>query len=439
VDAACSQPFHLAYRYPYKPPDDREEDGYGLLLASYESVLATTSSGQPVRIVVKEMARNFSTGGHIERWNQLTRKHLITVRNPILSVESLIRMNLKFFFNEMQEGYKDLAQTFAVQNGLEFTPAFLDKFLDYYAESLGFRSDGGSGQHYLELVRHATQNDDYRALGDLLKEFEPYEDLNTRLPEMIQHYVRSLDDHTANAAGYDSLDAFAESRGYEDWQHQQKQALDSGNFNSVATLLNEIFTMSITGWFNMARILPLLDDYAVIETSIMRTDPDLVFAPACRYMGIDSSGIDAMLMLVDNRAASTSEHMEAHYVRAQERTHNSLVLEPPSEPPAPIFRFPEHVQKHILDVALPVYLTLLQSNQVFVPSQEDEVSGLLATTVGNDGQSLLETDPVMAHSIICSSTGISQQFKKDMTRKLLSERLDDFGPVLERISRLTSA
>ncbi|RLA59702.1 MAG: hypothetical protein DRR04_07760, partial [Gammaproteobacteria bacterium] len=63
----------------------------------------------------------------------------------------------------------------------------------------------------------------------------------------------------------------------------------------------------------------------------------------------------------------------------------------------------------------------------------------LATTVGNDGQSLLETDPVMAHSIICSSTGISQQFKKDMTRKLLSERLDDFGPVLERISRLTSA
>ena len=436
VDATCSQPFHLAYNYPYKPPDDRENDGYGLLLATYESV-ATTSIGQPVRIVVKEMARNFSTGGHIERWNQLAGKHLITVRNPILSVESLIRMNLKFFFNEMQEGYKELAHTYAARNGLEFTPAYRDDFLNCYAKSLGFETDDDSGQHYLALVRYTTQKDDYRLLGDLLKEFEPYEDLNTRLPEMIRHYVRSVDDHIANAAGFDGLDAFAKSRGYQDWHHQQQHVLDCGNFKPVQTLLDEVFSMSITGWFNLTKILPLLDDYAVIETSVMRTTPELVFAPACHYLDIDDSGINAMLMLVDDRTATTSEHMEAHYIRAQERTHNSLMLEPPTEPPAPISRFPEHVQKHILDVALPAYLTLLQSDRVFVPDDEKEISELLATTIGKDRRSLMETDPVLAQSIICSAKKVSRQSKAKMTGKLLREGCDYFDPILQRISALT--
>ena len=437
IDTECLQPFHLKYSTPYNPPTDREEDGYALILENYQKAAAKKDTGK-IRIVVKEMARNISTGEQLIRWSSLTKNPLVTIRNPILSIESLIRQGVQSFFEAMPEAFYELARSFAERNGHQASNEYLEKFLNIYAKHHGFIDSTGLGQHFKVMTKHALQTKDYRVLGELLLAFEPYEDLNNRLLYMKRHYVETMDDSTAKLAGYENLNDFAKKKGKQNWKEIKKNALDSNDFSEVQPLLDVVFSTSISGWFNIGKITDAIEEYCVIEVSLMRTDPNGILSQACEYIGLDGSHVDAMINFAPNSRESGTRHMEAHYIAAQSRIHGSEKLELPTEVPAAFEKFPLHFQQHILEVALPAYIFLLSHDKCLRPHDRKGVETLLHKKVTPEGVTLMQIDPVMAYALISTSKSIPRQERAQMLEALMNERKREFGPVMEKISQLAS-
>lgn len=349
VHGFINQPFHLTYSYPYIFPDNREEIAYQRIWEIYQQARKQHSQ-KTITLVLKCMARNLGIGQQVRRFLRLIDKILILIRNPFLSIDSLLRMQV-ISIEEMPEASQHNFDNYALQKGV---------------------TDQTGCEHHWQALRNlilATKN--YRLIEDLLIETLAFIELNQYEIDMIN-----------------------------DYQYRLNHDYD-GNFNYV-------FALNWTGWDNLKAIyeqhIPEVANYLVVDSTILRCIPEKV----CRQVSYAFNITYSPHMLdnwevvkekiIDNSIIKTS-WMKSCY----DAVTNSSGVKLPQESPISISLFPYIYQQHILNTAYPSYLALFKNNHAIRPRTHEEIQELLNTTVAEDGKVLKQVDPIFAETLLSSS------------------------------------
>lgn len=419
IQGECSQPFHLAYSNPYTPPLDREEMAYGYILDTYESI-AMSEGARPITIIVKEMARNIGIGSQLERWNAVCQKHLVTLRNPLLSSESLIRVDLNFI-EDMPEALHKLAIAFAEEHGYEPTPLFLEKYVNVFAKHRGYEDPSGLGQHWRTMVNAIKDKRDYRDVDDILQAFEPYFELNAHQKPIVADLLSNITDVTAARYGFGSLNSFAQQQGYANWQAMLIANLgqEQPKLDAFRPLLDKYFVYSITGWENIGYISDKLEGVAVasVDSTVLRLLEPETMQGICEFLGIDYSDNIVDWSGTEVATISASEHIESSYKKVYGRADFARSIERPFEAPIGLDRLPEGFREHIESVAMPVYVDLL-GRDMCIRAEGMELREILGAQANSRGHGIQEVDPVFSYAFIATDNHADENEKRRLSGKI---------------------
>jgi len=387
VDAECPQPFHLSHPFVPTNTSDREEKAYGLLLAAYNK--AGHDDGRPVTVVVKEMTRNLVVPETIQRWDELASKHIITIRNPLLAIESIMRLYFNFI-EEKPEGLEQFAKEFASKHNYEPTERYLKNFHNVYANHLGYKDNSGLGQHWKALAEYARTHRDYTMLTELFEEFGPFYDLNSRLEAVKKEYPNG-------------------------------------------------FITSITGWESFSRLIPSLNDgnqrICIVDGSLLRASPEFTTSDICAHLELSKEDADIMLNWSKAPRKYETTHLETDYKAVLGRANGSTKLEPPTETPILPAKLPKQFYRHFNEVAMPEYLNALADNRCIRPRGKEALATLLKKPVSK-GMTLGDTDPVLAYSLISTDKTLLGENKVEMLDSVRKKHGIMFFEVFDLIDRL---
>ncbi|NES19019.1 MAG: hypothetical protein F6K41_08835 [Symploca sp. SIO3E6] len=348
VHGFINQPFHLTYSYPYVFPGNREEIAYQRIWETYQQV-RKLHYPKTITLVLKCMARNLGIGQQIRRFIQLIEKSIILIRNPLLSIDSLLKMQVI---------------------SIEDMPEASQHNFDNYALQQGVMDQTGHGHHWRVLRDLVLETKNYRLITDLLIETLAFIELNQYEIDMLNDYQYRFND-------------------------------DDGSFNHV-------FALNWTGWDNMAaiyeRYMSSSMNYLVVDSTILRAIPEKVSREVSHALNIRYS--PQMLnnwkvvkeKIMDNTILKTS-WMKSCY----NTVTNSSGVKLPKEAPIPINLFPYIYQQHILNTAYPSYFALLKTHHTIRPRSHEEMQVLLNTTVTEDGKLLKQVDPIFAQILLLLS------------------------------------
>ena len=349
VHGFINQPFHLTYSYPYVSPDNREEIAYQRIWKSYQKA-RKLHNRKIITLVIKCMARNLGIGQQIMRFLRLIDKTILLIRNPFLSIDSLLKMQVI---------------------SLEEMPETSQYNFDRYAAQKGIIDKTENGHHWRVLRDRILETKNYRLIADLLIETLAFIELNQYETDMLNDYQYRFN-------------------------HQ-----DDGNFNHV-------FALSWTGWDNMAMIykqhISQVVDYLVVDSTILRCMPETVCREVSHALdiGYSSHMIDDWKIVKEEITDDTI--IKASWMKScYDAVTNSLGIKPAKESPISIDLFPSIYQQHILNTAYPSYLALLKDKHTIRPQSHEEIQGLLNTTVTEDRKVLKQVDPIFAEALLSLS------------------------------------
>ena len=160
VHTFLNQPFHLTYTHPYTPPDNREEIAYQRIWTSYQQA-REEHAAEVITLVIKCMARNVGIGERLFRLLDITDSIVLLIRNPYLSIDSLLRTQVATL-EEMSEASRH--------------------DLNEYALNKGF--------HWSALQQHVLTTKEYTRITDLLIETMAFIELNKYEQDMVREYRR---------------------------------------------------------------------------------------------------------------------------------------------------------------------------------------------------------------------------------------------------------
>ncbi len=348
VHGFINQPFHLTYSYPYVPPGNREEIAYQRIWESYQQAKKLHAQ-KKITLVLKCMARNLGIGEQVRRLLQLIDKTIILIRNPFLSIDSLLRMQVI---------------------SIEDMPEASQHDFNHYALQKGVMDQTGHGHHWRVLRNLILETKNYRLITDLLIETLAFIELNQYEMDMLN-----------------------------DYQYR---------FNHEDSSFNHVFSLNWTGWDNMKVIyeqhISDVGNYIVADSTILRCIPKNVCLEVSRALNITYSPhmINKWKVvkekIMDNKIIKTA-WMKSCY----NAVTNSSGVKPPKESPISINLFPYIYQQHILNTAYPSYLALLKNNHTIRPLSHESIQELLNTTVTADGKVLKQVDPIFAETLLCLS------------------------------------
>lgn len=342
-----NQPFHLTYTHPYAPPDNREEIAYQRIWKTYQQAREEHNE-KTITLVIKCMARNLGIGERLFRLLDITDSIVLLIRNPYLSIDSLLRTQVATIEDMPEASQHDLNE-YALQKGIE--------------------ENSDSGKHWLALKQSILATKEYNRIDDLLIETMAFIELNKYEVDMAIEYQRRLDNH------------------------------------DEYTSLAEIQAIAWTGWDNMAVIakqhLEKMHSFSIIDSTILRCMPERILRNLSEDIQISYS--PEMAFDWQPRKVTDDEIIQSAWMKhCYETVASSSGIKPPQEIPITLDLFPEAFQKHLIKTAYPAYLALLHSSHTVRPRGHEEIQRLLDTAVTKEGTSLRKVDPVFSEALLTS-------------------------------------
>ncbi len=445
VHTHSSQPFHIpnenpdgstpSVDNPYIPIENREERAYSLILETFERGKATNSD-RPVVVVVKEMSRNLGIGDQFSRWVELTDKNVLMVRDPQLSVESIIRLQLHDLEERQAVLTQDINQ-YAKDRGFE----------DIIGEQQGWRGgEIGLGQHWRKMVHIlvGTESEigkrEYGDFTDILQEFSTHWDLNSQQGSVLADFITQITDEDAQKLGHASLNAFAKSSGHANWGTMLATTLRAEQINVSAfqPFLDRIFSASCTGWRHTETIAQKIEghDYVVVDASVLRTHPEDILQELTQFLDIDYVPTMAKGWQKANRQHFDTSAFEPGFLSAFARARGSDAIEPPRESPIISAAFPPQFADHLKETAFPTYIGLLSDEKAVRPHGKEALNTLFDTAIG--GAALRDIDPVFAYSMVITDMNLAKDDKSAMLAEIRTKYAKDFGDVFDRIDEIAA-
>ena len=345
VHGFVNQPFHLTYSCPYVPPENREEIAYERIWKRYQQVKKQHHQ-KTITLAIKCMTRNLGIGQQVMRFLQLIDQVILLIRNPFLSIESLLKMQVV---------------------SIEDMPEASQHDFDKYALQKGFVDKTGHRNHWQVLRDLVLETKKYQMIADLIIETLAFIELNQYETDMLSDYKCRFN-------------------------------LNNDNFS-------HIFALSWTGWDNMAAIyeqhISAVIDYLVIDSTILRCIPERV----CREV---SHNLDIIYSphMIDDWKTTRGTIVDNTIIKASwmESCYNSVTnssgIKPPVESPISINLFPSIYQQHILNTAYPGYLALFNDDRTIRPRSSEKIQELLETAVTEDGKILKQIDRIFAKMLV---------------------------------------
>lgn len=348
VDDVINQPFHLTYSYPYLPPDNREEIAYQRIWQRYQQARKLHSE-KKITLVIKCMARNLGIGQQALRLLQLIDKIVILIRNPFLSIDSLLKM-----------------QVISIENMPEATQHDLDN----YALQKNIVDKTGNGNHWQVLRDLILETRNYRLITDLLIETLAFIELN-------QYEVNIMNDYQCYC-NRDNQDSFK-------------------NF----------LALSWTGWHNMAALykqyISKAASYLVLDSTILRCMPEKVCREVSHTLAIKyTPHMVKNWKIVKNNIIDNSVMKTSWMKCCYEKATSISEFIPPKESPISINLFPYIYQHHILNTAYPSYLDLFKDNYAIRPHSHEEIQELLNIPVTKEQRTLKQVDHIFTETLLSS-------------------------------------
>lgn len=413
IDIGVNQPFHLAYEAPYTPPreEEREEHAYQNILNAYDEARTQKPDGQ-ITMVVKEMARNLGIGAQYDAYDAVVSSHVVAVRNPLLSVESEIKSGV-IDYEERPEVFTYNLNLFARRNG------YKDPF----------------GDDWQQMKDDIVESGSWGKLARLHKEYNRSFDLNLYQPTMVREYVRSLTDHDAITAGYESLDDFAAQNDFSDWETLRALTEDDdADIEAFQPILDEIFAFSATGWRNTKYIIDKTDPdkLFISDNSLLRIQPEQHLRDLCDALDIEYSDNMVSGINGENTNHNTAEYFEAAFDKLFERAAKSKSVEPPRENPPFIKGLPQDYDKHLSFFAFPAYFSCLANGNAIRPNAAHEINETCNVEIEGEETNLRDRDPVFIYALVASSQELDAKkisFSKEMIRGAYPNFRDEFDAI----------
>jgi len=348
VHGFINQPFHLTYSFPYVPPDNREEIAYQRIWEKYLEARKIHSQ-KVIVLVIKCMARNLGIGQQIVRLLKLIDKPILLIRNPFLSIESLLKMQVM---------------------SIEDMPEASQNDLDFYALQKGFMDKKGDRNHWQVLRNFILETKNYRLISDLLIETLAFIELNQYEMNMIN-----------------------------DYQYYFDSDCDENR--------NNFFALSWTGWYNMAVIykhyISTALDYLVIDSTILRCTPEKVCSEVSYALKIEyTSHMVNDWQVVEENIIDDTVIKTSWMKNCYNGVTNSSGVRPPEESPVSIQLLPNIFQDHVLNTAYPAYLALFKDSHTIRPHSYEEIQKLLNQTVTKYGNTMKQVDQIFAEVILAT-------------------------------------
>lgn len=318
---------------------------------TYEYILSRLDEHNgAVTALVKNVADYIPPGDAWLRWRDLCDGHIFLIRNPLLTLHSLFKMMVR---------HGDPAE------------------LDSYARDTGY-ADGTALQHAL------AEGDDFSRHGNLYRMLFTRDQKIHRDPVMQIPVLLHMTEHVAVDAGYESLDALAQSVGDKDWNATKariaKPGADLAGFDKV---LARIFACRITGWEALYQHFAATPGAIVMDSTMFRSAPESAMRSLSQSLGIRYA--DSMRTW-DNTGGKNFTTDYDGDVPYYDRIVKSQRVDPPTEKPVPLDAFPPQFQHHLAGAGgcFDIYLRMMA-----------KIDPAFAASFALTGE-LQTTDPVFA-------------------------------------------
>ena len=250
-------------------------------------------------VLIKNIADYLPPGESWLRWVNLCDDQLFLIRNPYLSLHSLLKI-----------------YSYQFKPDDRFTPS---ANMEQYAQSLGYGSLKDL-QHYL------SKTENYSDFNNLFE--------NTFISDQEIHLAKVMKDPVI-----------------------QKYIERFGIAGNESDLFKKAFSCRITGWHALYEHYSSLDSAPlVVDSTVLRSDPESSLKIISNYWNIEFSN-----KMIDWSASKKFETDYDDTVPYYERLVSSASLELPTEAPLPPKNFPKFLQEHLLSDkgAMSIYLDLL--------------------------------------------------------------------------------
>ena len=346
IHSFINQPFHLTYSHPYTPPISREEMAYGRIWKKYQQVKEITNQ-KTVTIILKCMARNLGIGQQLLRFMGLVKTSILLIRNPVLTVESLLK-----------------AQVLVIEDMPEASPIDLEE----YAAQKEVVNHIPHRSYWSELRDFILETKRYHLISDVLAETLAFIELNRYESTMVDDYQRDLE-------VYGDRDFFA---------------------------------LSWTGWNNMQTVYECClvenKNYFVVDSTIFRCLPEEIGQRICQKLDVVYSPHMVRNWSAINESVVDDDIIQVSWMKVcYNKVSNSLEVYPPKESPIEIDLFPAIYQQHISETAYPNYLTMLGDRHTLRPQDRLETHMLLNIPITENGDNLRSVDPIFTEALLSIS------------------------------------
>jgi hypothetical protein len=410
IDGQINEPFHLSLRTENSLLGSPEERAYEDIYRRIQEVKEKTGK-ETVTLVMKEMAKNISPNGQMKRLSDILDKKIIIARNPLTSLESLIRR-----LSDLATKREDL---------IGFS-------LNEYAINFGYIDSSGTDRHWDKMLEQVKRTKNYSPINKVIEEFFPNSNLYRFDENMQRAYLELIDDRIAIKSGFNSLNDYAQEKGYESWLDMKTNQNDLGHYSEI---LDEAFSHRNAGWESIQEHLNLMDDnYVFVDTTILRADPQRTLKEVTDYLDVEYSE-----SMINGWSKSNKDNFDiGHKKRGSSpfiyKALNSTSLNLPDESPITLSSFPYYFHSYIRDVAIPAYLDLLSDEKRVGVKGEEVISSLLESKVF-ESTKLKNRDPVFAYSVIATDKNIEDATKENELVKIRKKFNNQFGDIFDSIDK----
>lgn len=355
VDAQINDPWSI-----YN--ENREAQTYAYILGRVDELPAKDS--QPVSVVIKDIADYIPPGEAWDRMTRLARHTIFLVRQPLLCLESMMRI---------------MAREVPADEG------------EAYAHEFGYES-------WSKMQQTVNERRDYRSYDALYRELFRKDQPIHELAEMQVPVLVVSPQRLIMKLGFETHDTYAQAKGLASWNDlcQRLVAGDREVLGSCKDLVDENFRSRITGWTALGQHIDRMGDdqsYDIVDATIFRAMPLAVLPDVFR-----SANLSFSAEVVDWKASD--KRFEPDYdgdVPYYDKVIESIGIAPPNETSIDPDRLPEFIQETLYgeEGVLGMYERLLGRVLSRLPAErKDELRHMEF-----DGKPLSQIDPIFTKLI----------------------------------------
>jgi hypothetical protein len=197
-------------------------------------------------------------------------------------------------------------------------------------------------------------------------------------------------------------------------------------------LFDVLFAFRNAGWESLEDHLKQTNNFALIDSTVFRADPQAVLQAVTHYLGIAFDDKMVRAWSKGNAGNFKIGHGKSGSSPFIYKAVNSAGLEKPREKPIEIARFPESFHSYLLEIAIPIYINALMNEHTIKVHSAHDIERILEQLI--DGNvSLKNCDPVFSYAIITTYPTMTKDHKSIVLNDLRASHGNKFGDVFDAI------